>query len=246
MNTHGFQKGKGSGEVEPLAISKFGEKHTIIASEVNFQERANKILKACRDFIVTDSKSYSIADGMICHAKDLGKGIHLFLDPQCDAAFKAHKIATSNRKKLLDPLDQGSKELAQKMADYRQVEFRRVAEQQKELEDKARQEHEESIQTQIEELKRQNASPELIESVKQMIHDPFQVPTIRSDHLRSKTGFTLDWAIVIIDKNLIPEDYKTVNEKSLLALVRANKGQIKIPGLKINEITKTTRRGNRK
>lgn len=243
-NTCGFQIEDEGGAGNPAALVPL-EKKVEIAKD-NFQARAEKMVREFSAFVVNSPETFTLADVKITQGMNLIKGIRSYWDPVCDSAFKTHKISTTTRKKLIDPIDEVTKRLGRLMADYELERDRKIAAERKALEDKAKKEQEEAVAAQVKEMEAAKAPPEVIKEVQKLADQPVQVEAPATTVLRSKTGFTLDWEIRVEDKSLVPPEYLVVDEAAILKVVRATKGQVKVPGVKVNEIRKVTRRSANK
>ena len=91
-------------------------------------------------------------------------------------------------------------------------------------------------------MKKENAPQEVIDAVLDTAHDSVQVIQSTAPDLSSNNSRTADWDIKVIDKNSIPEYYKTVNEGAIRMAVRGAKGNITIPGIRIIDTFKTRRK----
>ena len=114
--------------------------------------------------------------------------------------------------------------------------------QKKVLEDKARKEQEDAALEQATQMEEEGVVSEVVDLVLESAHDPVQVEKPTGPELSSSNSRTADWDIEIIDKILVPNHYKTVNEGAIRAAVRAAKGNIKVPGVKIIDTFKTRRK----
>ena len=114
---------------------------TPIQHQDKLQERAHSILDYCKAFEIEDDQDYQMADLKVVECKNLMKVIKIHHDPVCEATNKAHKAATNLRKNLFDPPDQASKILSTKMGNYKQQRDAERAEEQRLLDEKAKEDH---------------------------------------------------------------------------------------------------------
>ena len=115
----------------------------------------------------------------------------------------------------------------------------------KEREDKAQKEQQERALEQAALMEKEGASKEVVDAVLELGNESVQeVEKSTGPSLTSTNSRTADWGIEIVDKNLVPEYYKTivVDEAAILKKVRTEKGAITIPGVKIVDTFKTRRK----
>ncbi len=120
------------------------------AIEIAYVQRTEKerdpIVTLARELTIVDQTSYEEAGTLLTVLiKPLIKEIHESCDPVCEATNKAHKAATGQRKKLLDPILEAEEVTKQKIGAHEEkLEAERIAEQrrieadQRRLEDAAR------------------------------------------------------------------------------------------------------------
>lgn len=203
--------------------------------------RAVSILANAKAFKIQNRDDYKIADDILSEGAALIKGIKLIHDPICAATNTAHVTATGTRKKLIDPVEQACKIFQTLMGNYKLVENRRIAEEQKAKEEIARNEQEEAALNQAAQMEKEGAPLEAVEAVLSMADEPVQI-TQPVDELRSKNSITPSWDIEVLDKVLVPDYYKTVNKGAIRTAVKLAKGNITIPGVRVFDTFKTRRK----
>jgi len=216
--------------------------HVVKRVDERLDLRAAGILAKARAFTILDRDDYSLADKILSEGAAIIKGIKLIHDPICKATNTAHKTAMGARKILIDPVDQACKIISTLMGNFKLDEFHRVAEKQQTLVKKAQKEQEDHAFNQAAEMEKEGAPKELVEAVLKMAEDPVQITQPVDQELRSKNSFTPSWDIEVLDKALVPDYYKTVNEGALRAAVKAAKGNITIPGIRVFDTFKTRRK----
>ncbi len=119
----------------------------IVAAYVEKTEKErDPIVVLARELTIVDQTSYEEAGTLLTGLlQPMIKEIHASCDPVCEATNQAHKVATGQRKKLLDPLLEARTLTKGKLADHedkleaeRIAEQRRIEEEQRRLEDAAR------------------------------------------------------------------------------------------------------------
>lgn len=207
--------------------------------------RAANILQKCKSFVISCRDDFSLADKIVSEGAALIKGIKLLHDPLCAATNKAHKLATKTRKDLIDPVDAGTRHLTSLMSNYKLAEDRRVAEERRIEQEKAQKEQEEAALKQAAELEKKGAPEEVVDAVMALAEEPVIVESTKQDELKSKTSFQIDWEISITDKAAVPETFKVVDEGAILKVIRAAKGEMKIPGIQVRQTQKARRNAAR-
>jgi len=205
------------------------------------QERAHSILDYCKAFEIVDDQDYQMADHKVVECKNLMKVIKLHHDPVCDATNKAHKAATALRKNLYDPPDKASRILATKMGNYKQQRDAEKLEEQRLLDEKAKEEHDADCEKQAQEME-ERGEPNVAQTLREMKDEPPVTQQLTEQPLMSKTKFRKDWEITKIFMGLVPDEYLTVDEAAIMRMIRAKKGATKIPGVEFKEIDVPIRR----
>ena len=222
----------------------FGGQNLIKPPDEKLDQRSVTMLATANAFVCVSPEAYKVGDMAVSECASLVKRIKEIHDPICDAAFKVHKVSTAARKKLVDPIEQASKIIDIKLGNFKMAHDRKIADEKKVLEDKARKEQEDAVAVQVAQMEKEGADKEVIKMVQETASDPVEVEKPGTPTLTSKNSRTADWKIEIVDKILIPEHYKTivVDEAAILKKVRQEKGNIKIPGVKIEDTFKTMRK----
>lgn len=208
----------------------------------NLDHRVVVMLEKANAFLCGTPEHYEKGDQAVSEGKALEKRIHAIHDPLCEATNKAWKLATGARKALLDPIKRASKIIDDKLGNYKMLVDRKIAEEKRVLEEEAQALQKKHALAEAKRLKKEGAPPEVVKAVKATQHDRVEVAKPETQELYSQNSRTKDWDIEVLDKNLIPEYYKTVNEGAIRAAVRSAKGEIEIKGVKIIETFKTRRK----
>lgn len=193
---------------------------------LGFPNRAKRI-------IVYDNKTLSTANDFLLSIKQLRKEIADTFNPIIEKAHKAHKEAVNQKKRYEEPLKEAEKTIKLQIASYMD-EQRRI---QREAEEKARREEEERQKKETEILERAKKYEDagMKEEAEQIKNDiplpkPMEIPSTPE-----LEGISISriWKWRVVDKNLIPREYLIVDSAKITSLVKATKGQIKIPGIEI-------------
>ena len=175
---------------------------TAIAIEI--EESALSIPAQAQAFRIVSNGDYKQADDLLVAWKVIENEIHTAFDPICDAAFKAHKEAVSQRKKYLDPIESGRTILKPKMFSYQQEQERIRQEAQRKAEEETRKQAEEiALQAAVEAEAAGNK--ELAEAI---INEPVKAAPVSIPKIVPKvaTTFRTQWYAEVVDfKKLVIE-----------------------------------------
>lgn len=203
-----------------FSIEKFEKKIDV------FPEQAKRI-------IVHNQKTLTVANEFLLDIKRMRKEINDTFDPIIDKAHKAHKEAIAKKKKYEAPLIEAEKAVKLQIGSY-------VSEQERlkrEAEEKARKEEEERLRIEEEKIKEakslmaageeETAEKVLDEIPLQKIQDLPAIPGL------TDTSVKMIWKWALDDINLVPREYLMPDSSKITAVVRAGKGKIRIPGIRI-------------
>lgn len=110
---------------------------------VKVETEAMSVPDQARAFVIASGDDMVLADTRLVMWKELESQIHEAFDPIVEAAYKAHREATSQRKKYLDPIEEGRKILKPKMSAYIAEQERLRQEATRKAEEEARKQAEE-------------------------------------------------------------------------------------------------------
>lgn len=215
----------------------------LLEEETEFLTRVNLFAIFAETHVVHSIETYSYADKKITEGEHIKKTIKEKLDPIVSDRHKSHKEATKFRSAMIDPIENSSQVLMEKMKVFQKEQDEKMAEEKKKLEDEAKQRQEKECLKQAEEMEKAGADEATINAVLDLADGPAPEVHLATPILRSKTSFAPSWDIEVINEDEVPEQYiiRTVNIKAIKQIVKDKKGNIKIPGIKINETTSTRR-----
>lgn len=210
--------------------------------------------------VVADGPSFEAAAECLRGVKSYLRRVAEVFDPIISAAHRAHKVAVEQRKRLEVVALDAERALKAGMAEYeretarRAEEAARAAEQERErLEAEARTQAEieqQRIRAEAEErrLDAAIAAEEAGDSAKaeRLLAAPVLVPVVApapvfmaapqaSSPKAAGIAFRTDWDFEIIDAAAIPRTYLIPDVAKLRGLVRATRGTLAIPGVRIFE-----------
>lgn len=107
------------------------------------EQKALSVPEQAREFHIATNDQFLAADTILSGWREIENQIHTAFDPVVEAANKAHKEAVAQRKKYLDPIEQGRAILKPKMAEWQREQERIRQEEQYRAEEEARKRAEE-------------------------------------------------------------------------------------------------------
>ena len=190
--------------------------------------------------IVEAAKRHEIVSGeSFQKAGDLLKGIVYLLqevdktfDESIASAYKAHRDIIKAKKKHATPLAQARDFLRGRIGQYEDDQEQARLQKERELQQKAQKREEQIALEEAAVLEAEGHS----EEAQKMIEEPIEAPVV----VVKKTVPKVDgistkhvWKFRIVDADVIPKDYLMPDEKAIGAIVRARKGKVDIPGVKV-------------
>lgn len=169
--------------------------NTTIALDV--EESALSIPAQAQMLQIRSNGDYKQADDLLVAWKAIENEIHTAFDPICDAAFKAHKEAVSQRKKYIDPIESGRSILKPKMFVYQQEQDRIRQEAQRKAEEEAKRQAEElALQAAVE--AEVSGNQELAEAI---INEPVKAAPVFIPKIvpKAETRFRLQYYAEVFD-----------------------------------------------
>jgi len=204
------------------------------------EERTLSFPKQASLLKVSDQATLTKANGFLLDVKAMQKQINDTFDPMIKKAHEAHREAISQKKHFETPLKEAEgivkKEIGKYMAEQERI--------RKEAEEKARREREEAERKAKEEEERklqeaikaeETGDIEAAENILNSIPskpEPVAAP-IPMKPMTQGISTQKRWKFRIIDADKIPREYMKPDEQKIGAIVRATKGQTKIPGVEV-------------
>lgn len=192
---------------------------------------SNEYKNKAAELIISDEQTYSDACEFVKKIKVHIKLVEEHYSDSIDKAKKAKAAAEASRKAIVAtkekhaaPAIEAERIIKSAMNKYFAEQERIRQEKQRKLEEQARREAEEK------------RLAEAVEKDDEEILDiPVETPKIKVEAAPKHSGvYTVEkWVFQIINPELVPDKYKTVNEKLVNSEVQALKEKAKIPGVKI-------------
>jgi hypothetical protein len=172
---------------------------------------------------VETAEDMNIASAMRDKIKERQGAIKDFMKPLVDAAHKAHKALTTRRGELLKPFEEAEASLNKKMVDWQTAEDARLAEEQKRADEAAILEHAAKAE--------EEGNDALAEAI---VEGEVAVAAAPVEKSQTKgVSFVETWQFEIEDAFKIPRQFLIPDEKSIKAVVTAQKGRTQIPGVRV-------------
>lgn len=165
--------------------------------------------------------------------------------PMKKAAHEAHQKVCQREKAMLAPLVEAEKIVKKTMGAYIMEQERRRKEEEERLQRLAQEEAEKKLKEALEleangraaEAESALFEADIMDSAGRNVVVEAQKPKAEG------ASSSIDWEITSVDQQSVPVDFcgmciRPVDEKAVLKLIRASKGQIKIPGVSYKAVVK--------
>ena len=193
---------------------------------------------------VASNEDYAAGESLLATCKQLENEIHATFDPIVEKAHQAHKEAVSQRKKYLDPIEDGRRILKGKMIAYQSEQERKQREEQARLEAEARKRAEDEALA----LAAQAEAEGDTETAEAIIAEPVQVAPVVAPRTapaasRLSAGRSVWSAEVVSLMEMVkavaegkqPITYLQANEPALNSRARSDKSFMNVPGVRAVE-----------
>ncbi|MEZ3438048.1 MAG: hypothetical protein K1W18_04120 [Oscillospiraceae bacterium] len=210
--------------------------------EKELTSTVSDVENAANDFVVNTAEDYENAGVFGRELKRLTEQVKDYWKIPKDLAHKAHADICSKEKAMLAPIQAAEKVLKAKMSAYN-IEQERIR---REAEEAARKAAREAAERKLEEAIALSNSgnddeAEIALEESAIMEDVSSTITLATDKPQAKgVSAKKDWVIKSIDPTKVPVELdgvviRPVDEKAVMRLIRASKGQIKIDGIEFEE-----------
>lgn len=209
---------------EPME-TQTNEVMTIQSEAITLEQSAKSIQ------ILTENDYRSAADFLVKCRQTLKK-IDEFCQPSINAAHSAHKLAIKQKNDLSEPIVKAERIITPKINNYRAEQERlRRAEEERLRKEAQRIADEEKLALAIQ----MEESGDILASEVVMETPVYVAPTVVKSAVPKVNGISDReyWSFKIINEDLIPREYKVIDEKKIAAVVRALKDKTPIPGIQV-------------
>ncbi|KJU82383.1 hypothetical protein MBAV_005425 [Candidatus Magnetobacterium bavaricum] len=191
------------------------------------------IIKEQADNInITSPESYEAAGQFVKGIKGLMTDIKDTFGPLKKKASESHKAVVKEEAERLTPLQEAEGIIKGKMAAYLKTEELNRRVMQAMLEAEAKKQHDERC---LQEALALEAAGNVSDAIA-VLDTPNQTPApLVVSNIPKVTGVSERevWKFEVVDASKVPDQYKTVDEKKIGAIVRALKGVTDIPGVRV-------------
>jgi hypothetical protein len=197
---------------------------------MGLREKIELPINTANGLQVTSNPELEVARDIVRAIKDLEEEVNKVFEPIVKKAYAAHKAAKKAQNEHLEPLERAEASLKLKMSVYlRKVELERLtAEKIKEAEIKeAEVARKEAIQEALQ------YAPEGAKVLPPKLRPLMPVPIPSPPPKVEGVIPTKVWKWKVTDASLIPADYWVLDEVTINATVRAQKGETQIPGIEV-------------
>lgn len=210
------------------------EQETQLGKDVaSIEERAKAI-------IIRDDDDFNYAGKFVKDIKAAEKQVEDFFEPMRKSTYDAYKAVTDRKKEMLDPLKSAEVIVKKALANYQMEQEKKRREEEARLrklaEEESRRKLEEAVKAEeagdAEAAEYAMAEAEALDNMVVKIEKP--VAKV------SGISQTKTWVITGIDLKELPDEFagcllRPADEKAIMQLIKATKGQISIPGVKYQE-----------
>lgn len=210
-----------------------------MSSVVIRKEDALTAPQYAKSLTVSDQQSLDVANGFLRDVKAIGAKIAETFDPQISKAHELHRSLLAEKKKYTAPLDEAERIVKRTIAGYLAEEDRKRREAEAErarIEAEARAEADKKLRAvEKAEAKGNFAKAEALaqEAVNVMEAKIEEAPVVPDAPVATGLSLRKVWKFRIKDAALLPREYLIPDEVKIGRVVRALKGDAKIPGVSV-------------
>lgn len=197
------------------------------------------VIAQAQNILVTNNEQETKAVEFLKTIKTMQKEVNETFDPIVEKAHAAHKEATAQRNKFLNPLLEAEKRIKSMVSNFRLEMERKRLEQERKLREEAERKAEaerQKLQKQAEKAAAKGNEEKAAEL--QARREMVQAPTIVVEKKTTKQeGMAVKtvWKARITDANLVPREYCIPNEKLIDSIAKSTKGTLKVAGVEFYE-----------
>ena len=205
-------------------------------SEITVIEKeTNDVIAQANALIVTSNEQETRAVDFLKIVKNMQQEVNDTFGPIVEAAHAAHKEATTQRNKFLNPLLEAEKRIKRMVGDFRLEMERKRQEQERKIREEAEKKAEAERQRLAKQAEKAAAKGNEEKAAElQARSEAVQAPVIVVEKQTVKQegmGVRSVWKARIVNPALVPLAYCCPNEKYISDLAKSTKGTLKIPGV---------------
>lgn len=208
-------------------------------TELEVSNNINQVTEKANSITVSNGLESREATDFVRSLKVHMDEVEGFFRPDIDNAHKTHKDLCTKLNNFMAPLRNAEMVVKRKIALFARAEQERIDKEQAaeraRAKVKADQEREALLAKAVkaEEKCDDKKAAELLERSSMVREEP---KTIQPVIAQAGVTQRMEYEIEVIDKSLVPEEYKTVDTALIKRIVKSFKGKTKIPGIKIIEV----------
>jgi len=212
--------------------------------EQKLEGQVSLVERKAAELVISDEISFRVAGELTRQVKQVQKSVTEYWEPMRKSTYEAYKTVTDHKKEMLDPLERAEKTLKRKISEWsrEQEHLRREEEERQrrlameEMERKLAEAEAAEAAGDSEAAEYAMAEAEVYEGVADVAPASVSTPKVEGISMRK------NWRIINIDPTAVPNEFagvvlRPVDEKAVLRLIKASKGQIRIPGVKYEEFS---------
>lgn len=192
------------------------------------------LVQQAEEIRVTDSESFQGAGAFLRRVTAGIRMGHELMDPICDAAHTAHRVATAQRTKLLEPFEAAKKIVGAETSAWEQSERDRVAREQRAADAERRRLEDEARLAMAADLEKAGKPEAAARALTAPVTVPVFTPPVQAVPKADGISFSDQWGeFTVTDEALIPREYWVRDDQKIRRVIRALKGETKIPGIDV-------------
>lgn len=212
--------------------------------ENKLEKQVSMIEQRVAEIVVESDEGYAYACEIGKQVKQMQEQVTDYWEPMRKSTYAAYKSVTDHRKEMLDPLTSAENILKRKMADY----YNKKERERREREAAMRRQAEEEMKRKLEEAAQAESKGDSVAADMAMaeaeVMDAIASTAVVQQTAPTAKGYSASktWRITNVDSEAVPThiqgvEIRPVDEKAVMRLIKATKGQIKIPGIEYEEDT---------
>lgn len=186
----------------------------------------------CWGETINDDESYKASGARLVLIKSELSALDAAHDPVIAECHAAHRAAIEAKKLDSAPLLAAASRISSAIRAYRVVLERRAIEEQDKMRRTLLEMEQERRDSNVEQLKAEGREPEATALAASPVYVPPVVLTPSTPKLEGVQE-RVSWKFEITDESLIPREYLMPDEKKIGGVVRAMKGETRIPGIRV-------------
>ena len=208
-------------------------------TELEVSNNVNAVVDKASSIIVSNGLESRVATEFVRDLKGHMEKVEGFFRPDIENAHKTHKDLCSKLNNFMAPLRNAEMIVKRKIALFSRAEQERIDKEQAAERARAKVKADEEREALLakavkaEEKGDDKKAAELLER-SSMVRE--EVRTVQPTLPQAGVINRMEYEIEVLDKALVPEEYKTVDTALIKRIVKSFKGKTKIPGIKIIEV----------